>query len=160
MDQLNMYWCYTENTLFIVSSFKSKIWLVSWQNEIEESVGCLLERKTKQIQSPKRILVSRLRKPKQACNMTILMLMLYLREGMPSWGTLTGLRSRPMETSWSSTKRSAGFCPCIRVIPDTDNLGREGIESSPGRRTWEWWLLKNLPWAGSECSQPRKPMES
>lgn len=36
-------------------------------------------------------------------------------------------------------------------------LGEEWFESSPGRKTWECWLMRSSRWDSSVCLQPRKP---
>ena len=46
----------------------------------------------------------------------------HCREGMPSGGTLTGLRGGAMQTSWSSTRPSARSCTWVRAIPSI-NIG-------------------------------------
>lgn len=77
------------------------------------------------------------------------------REGMPSKGTWTSLRCGPVWDSWSSTSPSAKSYTWVRVIPNTRTgwVGREVIESSPEKWTWELWKSQHPKQHGKQSGQ-------
>jgi len=82
------------------------------------------------------------------------------RKSMPSGGTLTGLKGRPMWTSWGSTRPRARSCTWLGAIPRTNTDWAENGLRAAQPRTWGCWLTKSSIWPSSVCSQPRRPTMS
>ena len=81
------------------------------------------------------------------------------RDAIPR-GTLAGLRGGPLQTSWSSTRPSAGTCTWVRaIIKHKYRLGREwnGLRAALRRRTCGCWLKRRSTWPGNVHLQSRKP---
>ena len=79
------------------------------------------------------------------------------RRGMPSRGTLTGLRGGPVRTSWSSARPRARSCTCVRAIPSTNTGWVKNGWRAAVWRTWVCWLIRSSIWPSNVCSQPRRP---
>ena len=83
------------------------------------------------------------------------------KEGMPFRETVISSKGGPLWTYWGSTKKSARFCTCVKVIPDMyTNWEKNSLKVALLRRTQVSWLTKNLMWASSVHLQSRKQMVS
>ena len=83
------------------------------------------------------------------------------KDGMPSRGTLTSLRSGLIWNSWGSTRPSARSRTWVRATSGINTVwGMKRLRAALPRRTWVYRWMKSWTQAGSVCSQPRRPTVS
>ena len=83
---------------------------------------------------------------------------IFSRKVLPSRWTWTGLRGRPVRTSWSLARPGSRSGTWAGAIPSTNTVWLEnGLRAALTRRTQECWLMRNSTGSSSVHLQPRRP---